>query len=568
MTPTITAADRRVRLADFATLTEALDFAAQGETGINFYEGRGKLVLAMPYSVLRTEAQALAGRLLSLGLAPGDRVGLIADTSPDFVRAFFACQYAGLVPAPMPLPAALVGKEAYTIQIARMLSAAGAAAAFGPVEFQEWLEAAGQEAGVRFVQRLDALPESSGAPLPEITPDQMCYLQFSSGSTRSPTGVVVTHRALMANARGITRDGLKVVAADRALSWLPLYHDMGLVGFLLSPLSCQMTIDLLPTSGFVRRPLLWLDLMSRNRATISYSPTFGYELAARRFHGAEEFDLSAWRVAGIGGDMVRPGPLEEFSNAFEKVGFKRTAFVPSYGMAEASLGLTMAPLEVGIRTISVDIDRMERDGIVVAPQSGARQRSFVSCGLIFPEHSLEVRDESGAVLPEHRVGKIFVRGPSLMREYFGQEEATNAVMRDGWLDTGDLGFLDQGEIVITGRAKDLMLLNGRNVWPQDIEWTAETSVAGLRTGDVAAFSVVEDDNSERVVVLVQCRSRDEEVRRRIREGVTGVMRARHGLDVQTYLVGPHALPQTSSGKLSRTRARTMFESAAFDLTDS
>ena len=367
----------------------------------------------------------------------------------------------------------------------------------------------------------------------------------------------------MANAMAITKHGLKVTPQDRALSWLPLYHDMGLVGFVLSPLVAQMTVDLLPTGAFVRRPLLWLDLISKNQATISYSPTFGYELCARRGDGSREgLDLAAWRIAGCGGDMVRPGPLLGFAERYASAGFSEKAFVASYGMAEATLALTMAPLNQGLRFETIDIDRMERDGRV-KPGAGARTRAFVRCGPVLPAHDLEVRDETGAGVPERHVGHIFVRGPSLMRGYFGEPEASaRALGADGWLDTGDLGYLVDGEIVPTGRAKDLILLNGRNVWPQDLEWSAESEIERLRSGDVAAFSV-DQDAGEQLVVLVQVRSSDVAVRQALTQDVAAVLRARHGVEARVELVGAHALPQTSSGKLSRSKARLLFLSGAF-----
>jgi fatty-acyl-CoA synthase len=568
VTVTPTAPQRALRHADFATLTEALDYAAAGETGLNFHDLRGGLLRAMPYAELRQAAQSLAARLLAGGLTPGDRVGLIADTTPEFVESFFACQYAGLIAVPMPLPAPLGGRAAYVEHIGRMLTAAAAAAVIAPSTYEAWVaEAAVAAGGVRTLS-LEALPESAGAAeLPTIASDATSYLQFSSGSTRNPAGVVVTHRALMANAQGITRDGLKIQPGDRAVSWLPLYHDMGLIGFLLGPVTSQMSADLLPTAAFVRRPLLWLDLIARNGGTISYSPTFGYDLCVRRADAAPALpDLSTWRIAGVGGDMVRPGPLNAFAERFARVGYRREAFVASYGMAEATLALTFAPLDRGLVEDTVDVARMEREAMADAGPGEGAARSFVRCGPILPGHELEVRDEAGGALPERRVGRIFVRGPSLMREYFRQPAATAAVLSaDGWLDTGDLGYLADGEITPTGRSKDLILLNGRNIWPQDLEWTAEAGVDGLRSGDVAAFNAVDDDQ---VVLLVQCRFSDGEVRTRIATEVAALMRARHGVDAQVRLVGPHALPQTSSGKLSRSKARMLYESGAFDLVTS
>lgn len=562
MIPVPTAPDRPFRLGGFATLTEALDFAAAGPTGVNLYGLRGELLAAIPYAELRERARAMAARFLAAGLKRDDRVGLVAETDEDFVVAFFACQYARVTPAPLPLPAPLGGKDAYVEQIGRMLGSAKAAAVFGNESLIPWLEEAARAAGVPLVSRIADLPEAGPCDLPAPTPDDPCYVQFSSGSTRNPTGVLCTHRALMANCQAITQGGLKVVPEDRALSWLPLYHDMGLVGFLMAPLASQMTVDLLPTGAFVRRPLMWLDLISKNKATVSYSPSFGYDLCARRGDGTREgLDLSAWRIAGCGGDMVRPGPLLAFAERYEAAGFRKTAFVPSYGMAEATLALTMAPLDTGLVFDTVDVDRMERDGVVVEA-SGARSRPFVRCGHVLPEHELEVRDETGKPVPERKVGRIFVRGPSLMQGYFGQPELSAQVLgAGGWLDTGDLGYLTDGQIVPTGRAKDLILLNGRNVWPQDLEWSAESEIERLRSGDVAAFSI-DEDAGEQLVVLVQTRSSDAEVRKSLVEDVAALLRARHGVEAKVELVGAHALPQTSSGKLSRSKARALYLSGA------
>jgi fatty-acyl-CoA synthase len=376
----------------------------------------------------------------------------------------------------------------------------------------------------------------------------------------------VTHRALMANVSAIGVHGLKVAPPDRATSWLPLYHDMGLIGFFLSPMACQVSLDLLPTSAFVRRPLLWLDLISKHRSSISYSPTFGYELCARRAEtvSLEGLDLSAWRAAGIGGDMIRPGVMAAFAERFAEAGFDASAFVASYGMAEATLALSFAPLNRGLKAERLDVDALEHDQVARKPNgSASRLREFALCGPALPGHELQVRDPDGKALPEHRVGRIFARGPSLMQGYFDQPEETRRVMSaDGWLDTGDLGYHSAGEIVITGRAKDLIIVNGRNVWPQDLEWTAEAEAAVLRSGDVAVFSVP-SEGEETVVALVQCRTSDPEAREKLRADIAGCLRLRHGVETEVVLAPPHSLPKTSSGKLSRSRAKALYQSGAF-----
>ena len=554
-------------VAGFATLPEALDYAARGQAGVNIYSGRGELAEQLPYRDLREQALGQARRFRGAGLTPGDRVVLVADNDGDFIRIFFACQYAGLVPVPLPLPVAFAGSDVYTASLRRMIIASGAVACIAPDLLKAHLRDAVDGLDMRLVGTaadLDALSPSPGA-LPRPDPAGLSYLQFSSGSTRLPLGVAVTHAAVMANAAAIGRHGLEVRKDDRATSWLPFYHDMGLVGFLLTPMCCQISVDLLPTREFSRRPLVWLELISRNRGTLAYSPSFGYELCARKADSAPDtLDLGSWRVAGIGGDLIRPQALQAFASGFARRGFRPDAFVASYGMAEATLALSFAPLDRGICTDTVERRALEHRRQAIEAADEAAGRMFVRCGRVLPGHELEVRDEGGQRLPERRVGTIFVRGPSVMRGYFGHPEETAIVLQpDGWLDTGDLGYLVDDEIVVTGRAKDLMIVNGRNVWPQDLEWAAETEIDVLRSRDVVVFSV-ETGKTEDIVALVQCRTAVIEDREALRAEAAAVFRRRYGVEVSVVLVPPHSLPQTSSGKLSRTRARNMLMAGAFE----
>jgi fatty-acyl-CoA synthase len=556
------------RLANFPTLADALDYAAQGEAGFNFYSGRGVLQEALPYRTLRMQARQLACSLLSLGLAAGDRVALIAESEGDFVRLFWACQYAALVPAPLPLPTAFSGHDTYIADLRRMIVSAGASAAFAPQALLAWLNEATAGLDLRIVGTAATLGATSAEVLlPEADPNGLAYLQFSSGSTRFPMGVAVSQRAAMANAAAIGQHGLVIQANDRGVSWLPLYHDMGLVGFMLTPLACQISVDLLPTREFARRPLTWLDLISRNRGTLAYSPSFGFELCVRRAaKNMMPLDLSCWRVAGVGGDMIRSQVLRDFASQFAAAGFRSDAFVASYGMAEATLALSFAPLDRGIRTDVVARGPLEHQNLAIPlrGEEGQEGRAFVRCGPILPGHQIELRDEKGLVLPERHVGMAFVRGPSIMTGYHASPNHTASVLSaDGWLNTGDLGYLLEGEIVITGRAKDLIIVNGRNIWPQDLEWAAESGVSALRSRDVVVVSV---DNGmvERVVALVQCRLTEPEGREALRAEVAALFLRQHGVEVSVVLVPPHSLPHTSSGKLSRARARQMLLSGAFE----
>ena len=566
MTPS-GAGGRAFRAADFSTLPEALDYAAAGQAGASFYSARGDLLQVQPYRDLRDQAQSLARRMIRAGLVAGDRVALIAETDADFLRAFFACQYAGLVSVPMPLPVAFGGRAGYIEHIRLMLEVAKATAVLCPGPFLEMVRVSAETFDLKAIGTFDVFDgvPDTGVDLPAIGQDNLSYLQFSSGSTRSPAGIAVTQRALMANLRGITHHALKMREGDRCFSWLPFYHDMGLVGFLLAPVATQTPVDYIATREFARRPLIWPTLMSRNGGNVCYSPSFGYDLCARRLKdgSTDHLDLSHWRVAGIGGDMIRPGVLSRFAEAFGGCGFKKEAFVASYGMAEATLGITFAPLDRGIELDTIDLDLLESEAraVPITDKNGhgqGRTRAFVLCGEVLPGHEVEVRAPDGASLPDRKVGRIMFRGPSLMREYFNSREETARVLSpDGWLDTGDLGFFLDGSLVVTGRSKDLILANGRNIWPQDLEWLVEHEVEGVRNGDVAAFSV-DDDETENIVLLVQCRTSDETARANLRQAVAEAVRAAVGINCTVVLAPHNSLPQTSSGKLSRARARQMY----------
>ncbi|MGB8601951.1 MAG: fatty acyl-AMP ligase [Rhizomicrobium sp.] len=570
-TPTDSGLERRFH---FSSLAEALDYAATGKSGMNFYSDRLDLKRAVSYHDIREGALHLAGVLRQGGLQRGERVALVADTDPDFVIAFAACQYGGLIPAPMPLPSAFGGREGYIAQIRHMLKCAHATAAIAPDWVMPYLQEAADGLRLKLVgtaAELAALPSGRFEP---VKPDahELSYLQFSSGSTRSPAGIAVTHSALMANAAAIAHDCLDVRDGDRAVSWLPFYHDMGLVGFLLATIVSQLSVDFLATRDFARRPLSWLRLMAMNGGTISYSSSFGYDLCAKRASSgaAPDFDLSRWRVAGIGGDMVRPAVLDHFVEIFAPVGFRREALVPSYGLAEATLAVSFNPLERGLRVDHIDNDKLERERIAVPVAADAddtiRTRDFVVCGRVIPGHTVEIRDDDGRRLTERDVGHVWLRGPSLMTGYDSRPEETAKIMdAAGWLDTGDLGYFAEGELVITGRYKDIIIINGRNLWPQDIEYTIE-STEGLRSGDAAAFSVENPaDGEEKVVVLVQCRQSDPVARDALVHTVTASLRKGHGVSADVVLVPKNALPMTSSGKLRRRSARASYLAGEYRL---
>ncbi|HHO69372.1 MAG TPA: fatty acyl-AMP ligase, partial [Gammaproteobacteria bacterium] len=328
-----------------------MDYAAQGRTGANFYTGRGDMYASLPYAALREESRVLARKLLGMGLEKGERVALVAETTPDFLRFFFACQYAGLVPVSLPASVNLGGHQAYVGQLRGLLKSSEAAVAMAPPGYLSYLEEAGQGLGLRLVgdpEAFDRLPEADVEFQP-VEPSDIAYIQYTSGSTRFPRGVVIEQRAVMSNLAGIIRHGVKMGPGDRCFSWLPFYHDMGLVGLVLVPVAAQTSVDYLDTRDFAMRPRQWLNLMTRTKATISFSPPFGYELCARRLRPGEasKYDLSNWRVAGVGAEMIRAETLVRFAEALAPAGFNDKAFLACYGMAECSLAISFAPLFEG-----------------------------------------------------------------------------------------------------------------------------------------------------------------------------------------------------------------------------
>jgi len=548
-------------------LGEALDYAASGVRGLNFHDARGTLTRAYPFAELRRDALAMAYRLIAAGVQPEDRIALVAETGPEFAALFFGTIYAGAWPVPLPLPTSFGGRDSYIEQLRVQLASCEPRMLIFPPELATMAADAARLAGTEgldwseFVTR-DA-PE---ATLPQADGQTIAYLQYSSGSTRFPHGVAITHHALLNNLAAhshgmeITPDG-----TDRCVSWLPWYHDMGLVGCFLSPIANQVSTDYLKTEDFARRPLAWLDLISRHDGTtLSYSPTFGYDICARRMssqtRASDRFDLSRWRVAGNGADMIRPDVMQAFVDAFADAGFKASAFLPSYGLAEATLAVSLMPPGEGIRVELVEETQLSGGGDSIAANDGPRPQRFraiVNCGKPVRDMTVEIREEDGTPLPDGAIGKLWCKGPSVMVGYFRDPAATEACMSDGWLDTGDMAYMSSGYIYIVGRAKDMIIVNGKNHWPQDIEWAVE-QLPGFKAGDIAAFAITTPGGEETPAVLVQCRSSDEAERQRLREEIRERVRSVTGMNCVIELIPPRTLPRTSSGKLSRAKARNLY----------
>lgn len=543
-TPTVNAM-LPLRRGGFADLREALDYAAAGDTGLNFFDARAELVDSLTYRELRARAYSTAGWMQEYGLKSGQHVSLVAETSAAFLTLFYALHFAGLVPCPLPYHAFPGGRTAYVRQLAAIHAATGAQWLLVPrgllVCAQEAVGAHGNASTFeRWLDRPDA-PALAPAVPQEAAP---VYVQFSSGSTSAPKGVQVTSEALMANANAIAQHGLRMREDDRACSWLPLYHDMGLIGFSVVALCSQRSVDYMSPATFAGRPGSWLTLMSHQHSSISYAPGFAWRLAAARCHDRPGLDLSRLRIAGIGGDRIRTQELDEFAIAMAPAGFTRNAFQPSYGLAEATLAVTMG-----------DPDQAPR----VDQLCGAV--GHVGCGRPLPGNEVEVRDAGDLNAGERVVGTLWVRGPALMRGYlhpFGEA----ALDAEGWLDTGDLGYLLEGELFVTGRKKDLIMFRGRNLWPQDVERIAATAASVAET-QIAAIGVEEADTT-RLVVLIQTGALDSPDWDRTVTQVTAAVLAGFGAAPRVVRLPPRALPFTTSGKLARGTLRERYLAGAWD----
>ncbi|WP_133843449.1 fatty acyl-AMP ligase [Erwinia rhapontici] len=553
-----------LRHADFPSLVEALNYAAQGNTGMNFYDRRNQLLAVLEYRSLKQRAIAGARRLLSLNLNRGDRVALIAETEVGFVEAFFACQYAGLVAVPLAVPMGMGQRHSYITKLHALLINCQPVAIISNEEWLPLIRPACTDAmTIHILSNTDfqELPEKE-VELPLPSPNDIAYLQYTSGSTRFPRGVMITHRAAMSNLQVISRNGINARVGDRCISWLPFYHDMGLVGFLLTPVATQLSVDYLRTQDFAMRPMQWLKLITKNRCSISVAPPFGYDLCLRRCNDKElaGIDLASWRIAGVGAEPISAEQLTLFAQHFSQVNFNSKAFMPCYGLAENTLAVCFVEENSGLLIDKVDRSILEYQNKAVPPGPHTQSTTaFVNCGKALPHHRIEIRSDTGIPLSEREVGNIFISGPSLMSGYFQDATSQQEIQSKGWMDTGDLGYLLNGCLFVTGRKKDLMIIRGRNIWPQDIEYIAELEPE-IHSGDAIAFVTAHDQNA-RIILQIQCRVSSEERRAQIIHTLTSHIHSEFGVTVGIELLPPHSLPRTSSGKPARAEAKKRYLNA-------
>ena len=541
------------------TLVDLLTRAARvPDAGLRFLD-RQERERWIAWPAMLERARGVAGGLQAIGVRRGDFVALVFPTEPEFLDAFFGTVLAGAVPAPLYPPVQLGRLDEYLRRTSSMVRASGARLILANWRVGGLLgEVVRRSRPALGCLALDQLPEGT-SDLPDVGPLDLALVQFSSGTTAEPKPVALSHRAVVSQATLLNsywpgRDG-----PESGVSWLPLYHDMGLVGTIFTALERPGSVTLIPPELFVARPAVWLRAISRYRATVSPAPNFAYAHAVARIEDGEldGVDLSSWRVALCGGETVVPRVLRAFAERFAGWGFRAEALTPVYGMSEATLAVTFSDLERPFRSQRVNRARLALDGAVERDADGVE---LVSLGRPVPGFEIRIVGNEGTALPDGRLGVVECRGPSVMDGYLGQPDGTAKVIRDGWLDTGDLGFLLDGDLYVSGRAKDMLLIRGRNYAPDDVERTVD-AVPRVRPGRSVAVSwLPEAAYGEELYLFVEAArgvpaSEFDAIARASSEAVI----AATGLAPDRVLVlEPGTLPRTTSGKLRRQETLSRF----------
>ncbi|HEX2523536.1 MAG TPA: AMP-binding protein [Terriglobia bacterium] len=560
-----------IQLSGVETLNEALFHHARLDPSrlhVRLYR-EGDEQETISYAQLLAGSLAVSAGLADQGLQAGQTAALMLPTGKEFFFAFLGILLAGGIPVPIYPPFKAARLEEYAKRQSHILQNAG-------VRFLITFPQAERLAkllkpsipSLKGVFSVADLSQSKTSQVPaqpnwEQTGKggSVALIQYTSGSTGDPKGVVLTQSNLIANIRAIGA-ALELRPSDTAVSWLPLYHDMGLIGSWLCALYFGVPIVILSPLAFLSRPERWLWAIHDHRATVSPAPNFAYELCARKIddRAIEGLDLSCWRVAFNGAEPISPDTLERFSRRFQRYGFRAETFLPGYGLAESSVALTFPPLGRKPRVDSVERERFEKSGEArPCPASAPQALRFVSEGRALPDHQIRLVDDAGLEIGERQQGHIQFRGPSTMLGYFRNPAATNAAMQNGWVKTGDLGYIADGELFVTGRSKDIILKGGRNLYPQEVEEVA-SEVAGVRRGCVAAFGLHDASmGTEKLVVVAETRETGPAARDRIASDIVARVDEHLGLPPDVVrLVGPHIVPKTSSGKIRRDACKQMY----------
>ncbi len=552
-----------------ATLIELLDWhvTTHGErVHITLY-GEGERSEDITYRMLQEDAKALAAGLLGHGLVCGDKVAIMLPTGREFFAAFYGALYAGCVPVPLYPPARPSQIEDHMRRIAGIVANAEAAMLVTVDQAKplgHLLRA--QCESLRAVTTVPGLTVTGAQPpSPKLEPADIAFLQYTSGSTGNPKGVVLTHANLLANLRAMQRAS-GITSADTFVSWLPLYHDMGLIGACMGSLYVGFRLVLMSPLAFLARPGRWLQTIHRHRATVSAAPNFAYELCANKLdeRDLDGLDLSCWRLAYNGAEPVSPDTLEHFAARLAPHGFNRAAMTPVYGLAESSVGLAFPPLDRGPLIDRVDRGALTSSGVARCAREDDRNAlRVVSSGLPLPGHEIRIVDAGGRELPERAQGRVQFRGPSATGGYFRNPEATARLFDGQWLNTGDMGYIAAGELYLTGREKDIIIRAGHNIYPQELE-EAVSSVRGVRRGGVAVFPATDARaGTERLVILAETRENSAAERSRMLAEINNLAVDLVGMPADDIVLAPpRTVLKTSSGKLRRAACRELYERGA------
>jgi 1-acyl-sn-glycerol-3-phosphate acyltransferase len=548
------------------TLIEALEWHVQTHAQrlhIHLY-GADDAEERITYGALYERARRVATGIQRYGVEPGQTVALMLPTSASFFDSFVGILLAGGIPVPIYPPLRPTQLEEHLRRQAAILANARTVLLITVPEAQALARLLrSQVLDLRSVVTPQALAASGDSYTPpRVLPQDVAFVQYTSGSTGTPKGVILTHANLLTNIRAMNQVA-QTTSADVFVSWLPLYHDMGLIGAWLGSLYCAFQLVLMSPLAFLARPERWLWTIHKHRGTISGGPNFAYELCVQRI-AAEVLtglDLRSWRLAFNGAEPVSPDTLQRFTTRFVPYGFQPEAMTPVYGLAEASLGLAFPPPGRGARVTRVQRQPFMRTGRALpATADDTQALGFVSCGYPLPGHHIRIVDATGFEVPEGQEGRLEFRGPSATSGYFRNAPATAGLFRGEWLDSGDLAYISAGEVYVTGRAKDIIIRAGRNLYPHELE-EAVGNVPGIRKGCVAVFGSADAvSRTERLVVLAETRETDTLARQTLCSHIEAVFIERLGLPPDdVVLAPPHTVLKTSSGKLRRAASRSLYE---------
>jgi fatty-acyl-CoA synthase len=560
------------------TLSEALrQLSGHTDRGFVFVRPDGSERFCS-FRDIRVEAERRAGDLHARGLVKGDRLAIAVPDPDEFVLSFLGAIMGGIVPVPISPQLSFKNIESYHDTVTHITNASGASLLLTTASTRQYVDpVVPRTPKLRGVLTVDELGKTDHGTLDvKVDPTDLAFLQFTSGSTSRPKGVIVSHRNLAWNSESFMIRGLaKDSSFDKGVTWLPLFHDMGLIGFVVGTIFTDIPVVFLPTASFVRNPRIWLDKIHQHRGTITYAPNFAYQLVTKRLKEKDvaDLDLSCLHRAGCGAEPIQARTLRDFAAKLAPAKFSPKAFLPSYGMAEATLAITFVPHTTGVRSDVIEKKSLEAgdakpvadiggEGTATATENNESQE-LVNCGRPFPEHHVAIVDEEGNRLEDRRVGHILTRGPSVSAGYYEEPELTAEAFKLGpdgekWLYTGDLGYTVDGELFICGRLKDMVIVRGRNFYPNDLEWVV-SELPSVRRGNVVAFGVDvdgPDGRGEQLVIAAEAFQADAET---LKASIAQAILASFSLATHEVVIVPQGtLPRTSSGKPQRRKTKQLY----------